>query len=195
VLAALAVLSACSDGTSSTPAQLDTVAFSFSGDTSGSFSVSAERGNDALAQFQSGDAVVVRSERAATDSTVAYLVIDVLRPFGNGRYDLFSIWVPPQTGTHQVGLSCGPYFIDYAPAIQLGNFGAYDNARDRFYFEPCGSVTIDELSATRVRGRFSGAGTTDTGRDIMIAGGSFSVGAKATGSALASVCGLLGNCQ
>ena len=172
-LALLLPLAACGDDDDPIgPERIGSLSFNYSGDISGTFSVSGEPKLSSNGLPQNGFAV------AGTDDGDVF--VGGFRPQQGSKFDFLRIELEGVTGPRTVTVCPQPTGTCPLVALYLG-FNPNGDTSDRRYVLTSGSVTVSELSVERVRGSFQGSGilinpTTgmpDFSRTITISNGQF----------------------
>lgn len=179
LLALLLPLAACGDDNGTGPEEeIGSLSFSYTGDTSGTFSVSGEPRQDSNGN-------PIGEWAVASTSSGGELFIAGLRPTQGAKMDVMFMQLSGVTGPTTIAVCINPAQItDECPQIFFAQgFNGNGETFDRGYFLLSGNVTISAMSSERVRGSFQGTAilidpTTaqpNLGRTITISNGQFDV--------------------
>ena len=174
LLTVLLPLAACGDDDPVGPDRSGSLSFTYSGDTSGTYTTKGEVPKiGTVAQNDVAMAMVGTLHNSLT--------IDAIRFTERPKADVLSIVTRNVTGPKTIPV-CGVSNIDCAHASFTMGFNRDIPSNDRLYVFVSGDVTISEFSATRVRGTFQGravlidrTGNRDPNRAITISNGQFDV--------------------
>ena len=151
VAASLALLAGCSsDKTTGTGQLSGTLSFTYSGATSGTFNASGA--------FNPGTFETVQWAAGSRDDANDFMYVGAAVPRTSTSHDFFAVEIEGDAvGSYSAATNCSTNcaFVDIA-------FGANNSGSGLplfLCFLEAGTVTITEITATRVRGTFSGTGS------------------------------------
>ena len=150
LLGLLLPLAACGDDDDPIgPEPTGSLSFTFSGDTSGTFSVSGEP--------KLNSSGFPQNEFAVASVEAGEVFVGGFRPRGP-NFDLFGIGLEGVTGPRTVNVCPQPTGGTCPVVFFLTGISETTEAPSRVYVLTSGSVTVSEMNAERVRGTFQGTG-------------------------------------
>jgi hypothetical protein len=175
LLALVLPLAACGDDDNPiAPDKTGSLSFTYSGDMSGTFSVSGE------ANFDNAD--YPQNAFAAAQTEGGAVSIAGIRPTQPPKFDFAGIELEGVTGPRTIQVCAQPTGGACPLVFFLLGFNGNGDTFDQGYVFTSGSVIISEINAERVRGSFqgtalfiSGTGQPDFTRTITVTNGQFDV--------------------